>query len=873
MKKTARIITSALLALTLAAQACLPAIAADSEDALPSSFDLRDRGVVTPVKQQEPFGTCWAFSAISAAETSILSKMGKTYEETGLDLSERHLTWYFTQPVTEEISASQAGEGLYIYNLDAGSNHRFNFGATEESAATLFAQGIGPVDESLYPYHGAQSKLAYEDLLANKEEYIKLKAAAYKETYRYYDDEELREMAENSYEYCLEKYSRNDAYSPLDDWSIADPDTPGSGKLREMQYTLTDNNIITYWCRKNTGNWTDYSLKYNGEAICTVGNKTLYQGSIDQVKQELFAGRGITMQISMNSDGLNKETWSLYTSSSMSNSPHGVCIVGWDDSYPASNFTHTTDGDGDPLLDSRGRPYSEEDAIAITTPPKDGAWIVKNSWGSETDAVKDGLTGSDGVTKDANEADWGIVDENGQHTGYFYLSYYDPGIGSPESFDFDIRSNNDQQNALQLDYLPASITEWRHIDESPMWEANIFELDKDMRIDEVAARIRMEEDAPFTGYDVTFEIYKLNEGAEKPDDGELLESVSRHFDSEGYHRTELDYPLYLKKGDRIGIAVQKSITFDDGSTSYMVSAQETLVKRRIPTAPVYGEAIINEGESFWKLEGVTDKEEASVDGWLDMTSPLTSELNKYLNRDMGEMYEMMGYIDRPINDFYSMDNFCIKAFGESVSLEYIEAAEPSCTEKGNVAYWYDSQSGTAYADEHGTEVIEDTVIPAKGHDWGEWELIKEPTDTEDGEETRKCKVCDEKETRPIPHKEPSSADDSSEPESSIPDSSYADNSEPDSSAPDSSKPDDSIPDSSSADSSKPDRSAPNSSSQSSSSKDSSSKSNTPDSKPNAVTPNDSNPATGIAGGVMMSSVLIMAGLIMTKRKSKDKDEE
>ena len=765
MKKTARIITSALLALALAAQICLPAAAADSEDALPSTFDLRDRGVVTPVKQQEPFGTCWAFSAISAAETSILSKMGKTYEETGLDLSERHLTWYFTQPVTEEISASQAGEGLYIYNLDAGKNHRYNFGATEESAATLFAQGIGPVDESLYPYHGAQSKLAYEDLLANKEEYIKLKAAAYKETYRYYDDEELREMAEDNYEYRLEQYSRNDAYSPLDDWSITDPDTPGSGKLREMQYTLTDNNIITYWCRKNTGNRTDYSLKYNGEAICTVGNKTLYQGSIDQVKQELLAGRGITVQISMNSDGLNKETWSLYTTSSMSNSPHGVCIVGWDDSYPASNFAHTTDSDGDPLLDSRGRPYSEEDAIAITTPPKDGAWIVKNSWGSETDAVKDGLTGPDGVTKDANEADWGIVDENGLHTGYFYLSYYDPGIGSPESFDFDIRSNNDQANALQLDYIPASITEWRHIDESPMWEANIFELDKDMRIDEVAARIRMEEDAPFTGYDVTFEIYKLREGAEKPDDGELLESVSRHFDSEGYHRTELDYPLYLKKGDRIGIAVQKSITFDDGSTSYMVSAQETLVKRRIPIAPVYGEAIINEGESFWKLEGVTDKEEASVDGWLDMTSPLTSELNKYLNRDMGEMYEMMGYIDRPINDFYSMDNFCIKAFGEPVSLEYIEAKEPTCTESGNVAYWLDRRSGAAYADEEGKELLEDTVIPAKGHDWGKWELTKEPTDTEDGEETRICKVCGETETRSVPHSE----DESSTPgDSSVP---------------------------------------------------------------------------------------------------------
>ena len=42
-------------------------------------------------------------------------------------------------------------------------------------------------------------------------------------------------------------------------------------------------------------------------------------------------------------------------------------------------------------------------------------------------------------------------------------------ISSPESFDFDIRSSNDQKKALQLDYIPASATEWRHIDESPMF--------------------------------------------------------------------------------------------------------------------------------------------------------------------------------------------------------------------------------------------------------------------------------------------------------------------------------------------------------------------------------------------------------------------
>ena len=47
----------------------------------PSEFDLRDLGRVTPVKVQDPWGTCWAFAATAAAETSILSKMGSTYAE------------------------------------------------------------------------------------------------------------------------------------------------------------------------------------------------------------------------------------------------------------------------------------------------------------------------------------------------------------------------------------------------------------------------------------------------------------------------------------------------------------------------------------------------------------------------------------------------------------------------------------------------------------------------------------------------------------------------------------------------------------------------------------------------------------------------
>ena len=90
-------------------------------------------------------------------------------------------------------------------------------------------------------------------------------------------------------------------------------------------------------------------------------------------------------------------------------------------------------------------------------------------------------------------------------------------------------------------------------------------------------------------------------------------------------------------------------------------------------------------------------------------------------------------------------------------LTKVAAVAQTCTEDGNIEYWIcdggENPCGKYFADENGKNTIEkkDTVVKATGHDWGEWKVTKEATETEEGIETRTCKRdSSHAETRAIP---------------------------------------------------------------------------------------------------------------------------
>jgi C1A family cysteine protease len=73
---------------------CLHAAMA-SGAALPDAFDLRNmdgHSVIGPVRNQGQCGSCWAFGALAAAE-STWNRAHGLYDEQAIDFSEAFLVW------------------------------------------------------------------------------------------------------------------------------------------------------------------------------------------------------------------------------------------------------------------------------------------------------------------------------------------------------------------------------------------------------------------------------------------------------------------------------------------------------------------------------------------------------------------------------------------------------------------------------------------------------------------------------------------------------------------------------------------------------------------------------------------------------------
>ncbi len=553
------------------------------DESLPEKFDLRDRGVVTPVKFQNPWGTCWGFAAIAAAETSILTSLGKTYEETGLDLSEHHVG-YFARSYMNDGS-SQDGEGIHM--VEGLDRDAMSVGGMMFTATSVFSSGIGVVDEETVPYRGKNSKTDA---------------------------------------FLLE----NICYSADDDWTI-----PDDYKFLQT-YELINSDVLpspaVYAADCDVAEESDLDARN----AAYIGYD---QSATDTIKKVLMEGKAVSIAFAadmyMPADALNGDLnpvylntednkWTHYTYDS-AQPTHAVTIVGWDDTIKNTDFLDHSDdiwGDGE-----------------AHQPEGDGAWIVKNSWGADTEEFP-------------NKFSWGIEDENGKATGYFYISYYDRSLDAAEVFDFDTGSEEDKTGYIidQYDYLQTDATSgW--LSDTKMQMANVFTAE----YDEVLEALSCETDAENTS--VEFEVYLLDESAASPEDGQLAAMVSADFAHAGYHRVDVINPVSIAKGQKYSVVVTQRVP-SDGEECYAVSTNSTQTSkegveeynRKIhlenrgselseyedQLMGYYSVGVINPGESYLYLD--------ETGGWTDFSDVVAA------------IKEDEDYTD------YVYDNFPIKAY-------------------------------------------------------------------------------------------------------------------------------------------------------------------------------------------------------------------
>lgn len=114
-----------------------------AEKALPASYNAYERNLLPPIRNQNPYGTCWAHATIGAIEADLIRDGNAG---TDIDLSELHLVYYYNHNYYDEKGCN-AGDSIVLND----GNYIRN--GSIDAAANLLVNQVGPAAEADVPYY------------------------------------------------------------------------------------------------------------------------------------------------------------------------------------------------------------------------------------------------------------------------------------------------------------------------------------------------------------------------------------------------------------------------------------------------------------------------------------------------------------------------------------------------------------------------------------------------------------------------------------------------------------------------------------------------------------------------------------------------
>ena len=404
----------------------------------PTTYDSRTANRLPPVRDQAPFGACWAFAALGASESNAITQ-GIAGRD-AIDLSEMYLAWFVYGDSRQGKSFSRPDPDADI--LEQGGN---------ASKAIAFVSRQGAVAETACPYPTTTPYTAPTKAPEDYSPVVQLKAAYHLGNVDENNRAAVKEMIMNCGAVQISYYAGNGAYSP------------------------------------------------------------------------------------------NSSTNAYFNNNGDPN--HSVVLVGWDDNFSKTNFDSSR-----------------------TQPTNDGAWLVRNSWGT----------------------DWG-------DRGYFWMSYEQETVNGTV---FIVEKADDALRHYGHDDL-GHVSNLIYGAGQPGWAANVFQAQDDETVQEIAF-YTTDNDAGYEAY-----VYDLGTSApSSPVNETALATLSGTISNAGYHRMALLSPVNVDKGHYFSIVVKMT------SNKGYIAIEKT--------TSGYGRAVVNAGESWFSSNGTS---------WTDGTQMSGSSCN------------------------------------------------------------------------------------------------------------------------------------------------------------------------------------------------------------------------------------------------------